>query len=182
MKNKGLIAKDISEKAKTIKYKVRDFKKLTFKKAKEIYPQLTKEEYTDKYFSFSECYRFIQVLEAWVNDNPDAIFFQDFYYQAYPKAVKDKKIKKFSFCVNKDTLVNIRLRLPYLDNYISIVKDLQDFKIFKKGLTGEWYAGLVTTYLRTHSKQEWTETIKQEVVNKTQIINIDPLESSNNND
>lgn len=178
MKKKGLIAKDIKGKSKTIEYKVKDFKPIKFKEGKELYPDLTKEQYKNKYFSFPECYRFLEVLYYWVNENPDAIFFQDFYYQAYPKAVKDKKIKPFSFTVNKDTLVNIRLRLPYLDSYINVIKDIQDFKIFKKGLTGEWYAGLVTTYLRTHSKSEWTETIKQEIVNKTQILNIDPLETN----
>lgn len=183
---RGLNQKHIREKMKTNKFVCHDFDYISFKDAKEIMPELTKEQYEKgnqkKLYSFKECYRFLDVMYDWFMSNEDAAFFQEFFYFSLPQAIEAGDVKKFGFVVSKDTLVQIKLHFPVLADKITTIKELQDYRIFKKGLTGEWYQGLVSFWLRTHSKAEWTETIKQEIVNKTQILSIDPLESNDNNE
>lgn len=180
--NKGKTKKHIREQMKNTKFILHDFDYITFKQAQEICPELTKDQFEQKnnklVFSFKECYRFLEVLYDWFVNNEEAIFFQDFFYFALPTAVSEGTVKPFAFSVTKDVLNQIKAHFKVLDAKIKVIKDIQDYRIFKKGLSGEFYQGLVSLWLKTHSKEDWTETIKQEIVNKTQILNIDPLEKT----
>lgn len=174
---KGMIAKHIKKKMEGMDFEMQDFEAPSFEEAKALFPDLTQEEYeSERRYSFKECYRFLEILTFWMMNNSEAVFFQDFYYNALPRAVANGVVAPIKFMINKDCLVNIKKFHPYFDDMIKVIKDVQDYRIFKKGLTGEWYSGLVGFWLKTHSKQDWTEVQKVETVNKTQILNIDPLE------
>lgn len=174
---KGMISKDIKKKMEGLDFAMQDFDPPTFEEAKVLFPDLTQEEYdSERRYSFKECYRFLEILTFWVMNNQDAVFLQDFYYFALPKAIEAGVVAPIKFMINKDCIVNIKKFHPYFEDMIKTIKDVQDYRIFKKGLSGEWYAGLVSFWLKTHSRQDWTEVQKVETINKTQILNIDPLE------
>ncbi len=176
MRNRGKNAKDIKEKMKSAKYKLTDYPILSFDEMKELFPDVTKKDYSKKVFSVKDINRFLDVMQDWLIENEDAVFIQEFLYFALPKAVEAGVIQPFDFKINNMTMCRIVKIYPFFKEKVDTIKKIQDYKVLKKGLTGEWYAGLVITFLKTHSKEDWTETIKQEIVNKTQILNIDPLE------
>lgn len=137
----------------------------------------------DRYWSYMQADRLMKMLYRWIIESKDGVFIGEFCHWLVPRAVEAGRIKKFpgSGIVSKTDITYITHRWPDIKRQYNDIKSLQDYKVTMRGLKGEWNAGLVQLYLKTHARDEWQETIKQEIVNKTQIVNIDPFEDDTTN-
>lgn len=130
-----------------------------------------------RYWRFSEGYRLMQVLLYWLTAREENKYLKTFLYLVLPVAQDKGIVKKFpGKFVTEDNIKRICARWPQLAEMYKSAKGIQDAKIAEGGMSGKYNSSIVQLYLKTHNRDEWQETIKQEIVNKTQIVNVDPFE------